>query len=249
MNVPHWITQDKITHQSFYNTRWELLKADFVGWTAVTDGFMPSLRPYFWHWIEQVAPIAKLVTAVTKWPLNKEFAKELANIPNLFLVITITGNRPPIEKIPPEVHLRSLAIAKEVGIRTLPMVHPYISGVSDLSFLRQIADLEYKEICFKGLRYNRVTMSHWMPLNSQKIYSGKGIEEILPADGWHQRVEKEGLSLLSPKSWYFRDGISLKPNLSRQDATKNVMELMQLCQVASSSNEKEVVDAAIKRRC
>jgi len=185
-------------------TNWQLLKADFAGWTAVTDGFMPSLLPYFWHWVEQVSPMAKLITVVTKWPLNKTFAQKLADIPNLFLVITITGNKPPVEKISPEVHLRSLAIAKEAGIKCLPMVHPYISGVSDLSFLGKIAYLGFNKVCFKGLRYNPKTMGDWMPLDSQTLYSGNGIKETLPEDGWRDRVKDTGLSLISPKKWYLR---------------------------------------------
>ncbi len=203
MNVPPWISEDEATQTRFYQTPWHLFKGDFAGWTAVTDGFMPSLRPYFWQWVENVSPVAKLVTVVTKWGINRDFMRELAQIPNLFLVITITGNRPPIERIPPEVHLRSLALAKEYGVRCLPMCHPYISGVSDLSFLPRISEMGYTEICVKGLRYNPETMGVWMPDISKPFYENNGIEEVLPNDGWQEKIQFNHLSLLSPKAMVF----------------------------------------------
>lgn len=157
MNVPPWVGEDKRTRAIFYNFPYQLLAGDFAGWTAVTDGFIPELVPYFWHWVEQVSPIAKLTTVVTKWAINREFMKKLADIPNFFLVVTITGAER-VERISTKVHLRTLAIAKECGVKALPMVHPYISGLSDLSFLPTIKALGYDEICVKGLRYNPVTM-------------------------------------------------------------------------------------------
>lgn len=247
MNVPPWIAEDEVTQKHFYQTPWYLFKGDFAGWTAVTDGFMPSLRPYFWHWVEKVSPVAKLITVVTKWSINKEFMRELAQIPNMFLVITITGNRP-IEKISPEIHLRSLALAKEFGVRCLPMCHPYISGVSDLSFLPKLADLGYQEVCVKGLRYNPETMGDWMPQNSKIFYDGKGIEEILPDDGWQQKVSNAGLHLLSPKEWYWREGLSFSPKLQKLEAEAIVQDLWEKANIASSASSKEVKLAAILRR-
>lgn len=246
-NVPPWIVEDKATEQRFYDFPWQLLRGDFAGWTAVTDGFMPQLRPYFWHWVQEVSPIAKVVTVVTKWPINRQFMRELAQIPNLFLVVTITGNHPPIEKIKPETHLRSLSSAKEFNVRALPMCHPYISGVSDLSYIPQLKALGYNEICVKGLRYNPDTMGSWMPSASKSLYQGRGIEETLPEDGWREKVADAGLSLLSPKMWYWRDGHSLSPQLNRDEATQYVDELLGMAQIASSAPE-EVRESAIARR-
>lgn len=248
MNVPHWITEDKATQDRFYQTPWHLFKSDFAGWTAVTDGFMPQLRPYFWHWVKEVSSIAKLVTVVTKWSINRDFMRKLAQIPNLFLVITITGNRPPIERIPPEVHLRSLALAKEFGVRCLPMCHPYISGVSDLSFLPQLVELGYEEFCIKGLRYNPETMGVWMPNNSKPLYENQGIEENLPDDGWAKKVKEVGLTFLSPRQWYWRDGFNLQPKCEMNEASQMVEELWRFANVASSSNIEEVKRKAIFRR-
>jgi hypothetical protein len=183
MNVPPWIGEDKNTSDRFYQFPWHLLKADFAGWTGVTDGFAPALRPYFWHWIEQVSPIAKLVTVVSKWTINDNFMRELSQIDNFFLVVTITGAES-IENVQTKVLLRNLEKAQEYGVKALPIVHPYISGVSDLAFLPELKRIGYSEVCFKGLRYNPITMGSWMPEASRQLYEGHGIDEVLPDDGW-----------------------------------------------------------------
>lgn len=246
MNVPPWIVEDSLTQQRFFNFEWDLLQGDFAGWTAVTDGLMPSLLPYFWHWIEQVSSSAKLVTIVTKWSVNRELMQKLAAIPNLFLVVTITGNEPPIEKIPSRVHLRTLESAKDLGVKCLPMCHPYITSVSDLSFLPAIKKLGYNEVCIKGLRYNASTMGCWMPENSKKFYHSS--EETLPEDGWREKVADTGLTLLSPKQWYWRDGINNSPALTKSYARELVCRLLKISNIASSATKEEVIEAAIARR-
>lgn len=248
MNVPPWIAEDSATQERFYATPWQLFQSDFVGWTAVTDGMMPSLLPYFWDWVEHVSPIAKLVTVVTKWAINRDLMRKLSQIPNLFLVVTITGNEPPIERVSSRVHLRTLALAKEYGVRCLPMCHPYISGVSDLSFLPELTALGYQEVCIKGLRYNPATMNGWMPESAKPFYEGRGIEEILPDDGWQQRIQAANLTLLSPKEWYLRDGLALEPSCSYEQAVSHVDALIQMAQVVSSGTAQDVRQAAIRRR-
>lgn len=247
MNVPPWINEDKATSDRFYNFPWRLLKGDFAGWTAVTDGLMPDLRKYFWHWIEMVSPIAKLTTVVSKWPINADFMEELSRIENFYLVVTITGAEA-IEKVSTRLLLRNLERAKFYGVKALPMVHPYISGVSNISFLPELKKMGYDEVCFKGLRYNSETMSSWMPETSKPLYQGHGIEEVLPDDGWQQKIEDAGLSLLSPKQWYYREAINNQPKLSQDEAIANVDQLLQLAQVASSASGDIVRRSLIERR-
>lgn len=247
MNVPPWIAEDKATSDRFYNFSWHLLKGDFVGWTAVTDGLMPDLRKYFWHWIEQVSSIAKLTTVVSKWPINADFMQELSRIENFYLVVTITGAES-IENVSTRLLLRNLERAKFYGVKALPMVHPYISGVSNISFLPELKKMGYDEVCFKGLRYNPETMGSWMPSSSKLLYEGQGIEEVLPEDGWREKVEDAGLSLLSPKQWYYREAINNQPKLSKSEAISNVDQLLQLAQVASSASGDIVRRSLIERR-
>jgi hypothetical protein len=248
INVPPWINEDPTAQANFDNIPYELLSGDWVGWTAVTDGLMPSLRKYFWQWVERSSRVAKLITVVSKWPINRQLMKELATIDNLYLVITITGNPSPIELVDTRVHLRTLALAAEYGVKTLPMCHPYIAGVSDLSFLTELANLGYQSISVKGLRYNPTTMSNWMPLNSQAVYDNTSQEEVLPDDGWREQVIDSGLSLLSPQQWYRDSAINLYPKLDLESATTQVNTLFNYCQIASSSSSQSVIDAVVKRK-
>lgn len=106
----------------------------------------------------------------------------------------------------------------------------------------------YDEISVKGLRYCHARMSSWMPEASQRHYVGKKDEEILPEDGWREKVAETGFSLLSPKEWYLRDGMSIEPHLSREEAEVLVDQVLELTNVTSSSSNKAVREAAIQRR-
>jgi hypothetical protein len=248
INVPPWINEDPTAQANFDNIPYELLSGDWVGWTAVTDGLMPSLRKYFWQWVERSSRVAKLITVVSKWPINRQLMKELATIDNLYLVITITGNPSPIELVDTRVHLRTLALAAEYGVKTLPMCHPYIAGVSDLSFLTELANLGYQSISVKGLRYNPTTMSNWMPTASRLLYDNSSQKEVLPDDGWREKVVDSGLSLLSPQHWYRDSAINLYPKLDLEQASSQVTTLLNYCQIASSSSSHSVIDAVVKRK-
>lgn len=247
INVTPWINDDLDEQARLRAFPWEVLTGDVVGFTAITDPFWPILKPWRELWLEQVAPIAKLVTCVTKWPINRREMARLAEIPNFLLVVGITGNGS-IERIPMSRHLDTLALAKELGVRALPISHPYIAGVSDLSFLPELKRLGYDEFDVKGLRYDRRNMGSWMPGASQRYYLGREDEEVLPEDGWRQRVADAGLSLLSPRQWYMREAAGREPRLARSQAEAYVARVLELANVVSSDDNQAVVEASIQRR-
>lgn len=248
INVPPWIDQSEAEQKRFRSFPWEILRGDIVGFTAITDPFWPKIEKFFWEFIEKTSPLAKLVTAVTKWPLSKSTLKRLATIPNFRLVLAITGNRPPIEKVSVEKHLETLALAQEYGVKTLPISHPYISGVSDLSFLPDLKKLGYQNFDVKGFRYCDSQMGSWMPESSKHFYLGQEDQEILPEDGWREKVEAAGLELLSPRQWYLRESKDLQPKLTSEQASEYVDKVMELSNIVSSSSNQDVIEAAIKRR-
>ena len=247
VNVPPWIGTDPAAQESFRSFPWHLLRGDYVGFTAITDPLWPEIEPWFWEFVERAGPQAKLLTAVTKWPVTASTMRKLARVPNFFLVVSITGNAPPIERFPVERHLRTLALAREHGVRALPISHPYIAGVSDLSFLPELSRMGYREFDVKGLRYCDRTMASWMPDNSRRYYVGREDEEVLPEDGWRDRVLDAGLSLFSPRAWYQREAPPT-PSLDPISARLSVEELLNFAQVVTSSHSSAVKDAAIRRR-
>lgn len=248
VNVAPWITESPAEQERFTAFPWEILKGDFVGFTAITDPFWPKLEGHLWQFIEKVSPIVKVVTCVTKWPISRETMKRLARVPNFMLVVAITGNHAPIEKVSVRKHLETLALARELGVPALPISHPYIAGVSDLSFLSKLKSLGYDEFDVKGFRYCDAQMRSWMPEASRVHYVGREEEEVLPEDGWRERVADAGLTLLSPRQWYLREGVSHVPHLGRFEAETLVGRVMELANIVSSASFDEVVKAAIRRR-
>jgi len=247
VNVAPWIADSPSDEARFYSFPWEVLQGDFVGFTAITDPFWPKLERYLWHFVEQVSPLAKAVTCVTKWPIKRDVMQKLAQLPNFMMVVAITGNRPPIERIETQKHLETLALAKELVVPTLPISHPYISGVSDLSFLSELKSLGYDEFDVKGFRYCDAQMRSWLPEASRQHYIGREDEEVLPEDGWRHKVADAGLSLLSPRQWYLREALERKPCVDQQTAEMLVARVMEMANVVSS-DQPGVWDAAVKRR-
>lgn len=247
INVTPWIGTDPVEQERFRTFPWEVLEGDFVGFTAITDPFWPLLDRWREEWLAKVAPMAKLVTCVSKWPINRATMARLVEIPNFLLVVGITGNEA-IEKVPMRKHLETLALAKELGVKALPISHPYVAGVSDLSFLPDLKKLGYEYFDVKGLRYCDANMGSWMPQASKAHYMGREDEEVLPEDGWREKVANAGLTLLSPRQWYLQEAIGRGPRLDRSTAEAKVAQVLDLANVVSSGSFTEVIEAAIARR-
>lgn len=248
INVTPWIADSREEQERFFRFPFEILEGDFVGFTAVTDPFWPKLDRFLWHFLETVSPIAKLVTCVTKWPIKRKVMRRLARIENFCLIVGITGNRPPVEKVTVHQHLDTLRLAKEEGVRALPISHPYIAELSDLSFLPELSKLGYNEFDVKGLRYCDTQMASWIPERSRRHYLGRETEEVLPEDGWRKLVTDSGFSLLSPRQWYLREGLLRSPHLLREDAVARVEKVLEIANVVSSADRNAVYEAAIERR-
>lgn len=248
VNVPPWITDSHKDRERFSNFPFEILTGDFVGFTAITDPLWPKLDRFLWYFLERVSPIAKLVTCVTKWPVSRKTMRRLAEIHNFFLVVAITGNEPPVERVPMRKHLETLSLAKEEGVPALPISHPYIAGVSDLWFLPELYAMGYREFDVKGFRYCDAQMRPWIPESSRQYYLDREDEEVLPEDGWRKKVEDAGLSLLSPREWYLREGLQREPHVNRGIAGDYVAKVLDLANIVSSASNQDVIETAITRR-
>ncbi len=248
VNVTPWVTEDPAEQRRFAEFPWEILRGDIVGFTAITDPFWPKIARYFWQWLERATEVAKLTTAVTKWPITPTVMRRLSAFPNFRLVVGITGNER-LERVPTQRHLETLALAKEHGVLALPISHPYIAGVSDLSFLPRLRALGYDHFDVKGFRYCDAQMGEWLPEASRRHYVGREDAEVLAEDGWRERVADAGLSLVSPRQWYVAEAqrLHLGPNLDRETAQSLVRKVFELANVVSS-DQHAVFDTAVARR-
>jgi len=230
---------------SFYNFPLELLEGDRVGFNAISDPFWPKYGRELEWFLSEVAPIAKAVACVTKFPVSREMMKRLATIPHFQLNVSITG-LDGIEKTTTRSRLRTLALAREYGVNAFPTIHPYIAGMSNLSFLVELRALGYRYVDVKGLRYD-TSMAHWMPEVSRKFYAGTEGTESLPDDGWRERVADAGLQLKPLREWCAEQARTT-PHLTRQEAERRVGKLLSYANITSSDNDDVVVRAAIERR-
>lgn len=248
LNIPPWIDEDPIAQHRFTMFPGEILKGDFVGFTAITDPFWPKLDKWLWQFLDLASCYAKIVTCVTKWPLSKETLKRLSQYPRFRLIVSITGNPPPVERVTVDRHLRTLEWALEVGVKAHPICHPYIAGVSDLSFLPRLKQIGYHHMDVKGLRYCDAQMGAWMPETARKHYLGHEDIEHLPEDGWRERVTDAGLTLKTARRWYLEEGHGIGPSLDRSDAEELVRLVCERANIVSSALPQAVWDAAVLRR-
>lgn len=230
---------------SFYNFPLELLEGDRVGFNAISDPFWPKYRPELEWFLDKVAPIAKAVTCVTKFPVSATMMKRLALIPNFQLNVSVTG-LDSIERTPTKSRLKTLALAREYGVAAFATIHPYISGMSDLSFLSELARLGYTAVDVKGLRYDP-SMAEWMPEGTRRLYEGTEGKEVLPEDGWRKRIADAGLGLKSLRLWSAEQALPT-PHLTRSEAERRVAALLEYANITSSDSDESVIAATIERR-
>lgn len=169
----------------------------------------------------------------------------LSKYPNFRLIVSITG-LDGIEGTSTESRLKTLARAKEYGIKAFPLCHPYISGMSDLSFLKPLKELGYDEIDVKGFRYNP-RFDGWMNKRSIELYRGSNEDEVLIEDGWREKVIESGLKIVSLKDWYKMQNLTT-PKLTREDAELKVREVMKMANITSSGTDEEVFESSVQRR-
>lgn len=231
--------------QEFYNFPLELLRGDIVGFNALSDPFWPKYKKELDYFLKNVPQLAKLVVFVTKFPISDETFLDLKKIKNLRLNVSITG-LDSLEKTKTRDRLLNLKKAKDYGIQALPVVHPYIAGMSDLSFLSELKKMGYKYIDVKGLRYDHKNMKEWMPKESQKYYFGQ-TGEILPEDGWREKIAESGLELIKVRDWY-KLSMPKTPQLTPEEAQNSVNEILKFANITSSDQDQAVIQSAIKRR-
>lgn len=242
----HSFEQQRQEMRPFYKLKPYLFEGDIVCFNSISDPFWKLYRDELEFFLKKYSPVAKLVTCVTKMPVPSVLMKHvLSKYPNFRLIVSITG-LDGIEGTSTESRLKTLARAKEYGIKAFPLCHPYISGMSDLSFLKTLKELGYDEIDVKGFRYNP-RFDEWMNKKSIELYHGSNEEEVLIEDGWREKVIESGLKIISLKDWYKKQNLTT-PKLTREEAELKVREVMKMANITSSGTDEEVFESSVQRR-
>lgn len=234
--------------EAFRTLPWHILRGDIVGFSIETDPLWPLLHEYLWEWLARTRDLAKIVTCISKWPVHRDVLARLAEVPNFRLLVGITGNQA-VEKVSTAKHLETLALAKQLGLKALPICHPYITGMSDLGFLPQLRDLGYGQFSIRGLRYCHDQMADWMPADSRRHYEGHEDQDVLPEDGWRDLVQAAGLQLVTLKDWFLAEAAEHPgPSLLQPEAEQLVEEAMGMAFLVSDLPAAVIKAAAIQRR-
>jgi len=243
---PLYMLDNKASQKSFYDFPVKLFKNDFVGFCAISDPMLPQYRDYLNYFLDTIPKVAKVVSFVTKFPIGKKLMKRLAEIPNFQLFISTTG-LDSIEVTTTASRVKTLALAKEYGVKALPVIHPYISGMTNLSFVKDMVEIGYIEMSLKGLRYDK-SMSEWMPKKVSELYEGTDGSETLISDNHENIISGYGGELISLREWSIANAVEPEGSISFYESKKMVEELLLYANVTSSDTNNSVKETAIKRR-
>lgn len=227
-----------------------LFAGEYVGFEGITDCFNPIYKEDLEYMIEysKKSKMKKLVL-VTKWNISKDRLRKLQNNNKILLVVTVTG-LDILEEIKTSERIRVIKDALDLNINVLPIIHPYIHKLSDISFVGELARMGIREIPVKGLRYNHEHMGYWaeeyMDKEVLEIYKNNQEDEILVGEDYIQEIfNKYNIKNCSFREYVHRDnGIS---GVSYEEAKKAVDTIFKEC-VVSSSDSENVYEYAIKRR-
>lgn len=228
----------------------ELFAGEYVGFQGITDPLWPLFSDDLRYMVELTnsTRMRKLVL-VTKWAVGKRELKVLQGQKKVVLVVSVTGLEM-LERTTTADRLRSLEAALEMGIDTLPLIHPYIHGLSDLTFLPKLKELGLKEVSVKGFRYNDRWMGRWgrklIPEESMAVYFANQEQEVMLGNEYvAQKMQEAGLKSVPFREWVHRpNGVG---GVSREEAQSALDRLMPLC-VVSSSDPENVYLTALERR-
>jgi len=223
----------------------EWLYDDIIGSTAVTDPFWPRLESYHDQWEEMTRDKARLRTSVTKWPLSRAQIKKIATWPRFHLVLTITGNDT-LEKVKHVQHLRTAERLAQAGISFTVLIHPYIWGVSDLSFLKELRRLGIKEVSLKGLRYNS-GLDQFIPSDTRQLYQIHKEQEFIPSET-ALLVQDYGLNLVSLKKKYREISYNYNPQRPKEFHESVVIQMLEVAQIFSSDRASIYNSLLIRRQ-
>jgi len=252
INPPRKKTESSL--HTFYSLPLTWFEWDIVGFNAITDPFWPKYSEQLDYFLEKIAPKAKLAVCVTKFPVREKMMEKLSKIPNFRLTVSLTG----LDMIENKIlktsesatveRLETLRLAKEYWVLAFPLIHPYISGMSNLNFLYELKNMWYDSVDVKWFRYDN-SMNSWLPKNVQELYVGTGGKEVLIDDWWAKKITGAWLKLMSLKSWYRKmEGNANSLSLSYDEALFRTLDMVSYSNITSSDTDEAVIEATILRK-
>lgn len=252
-NIP-WITVNKavtalnvpmiyadIDDPSCYWGDPDYFRGDILSFQALSDPFWPVHKRSLNVFLQKYQETARLLTAVTKWPLSNVQLDGLTGIENFVLVVSMTGAES-IEEISTKRQLELIESALSRQIPVIPLIHPYIRGVSDLGFLPSLKALGINEVVVKGLRPEKSMKwlgehyDYYMQYIGQEHLASDALEQLAQA-----AIAETTLPVIYAKH-------SRPMEFSEFQLEQGMQHLIQNAMITSSASESEVWQSVKDRR-
>lgn len=242
------VITDKPLRES--NIDFTILEGDVVGFQGITDCFWNVFYDDLKFLIENLDnfKIKKLVLT-TKMPVTNNIIN-LIKGKRVLVVYSLTG-LDFLEKTSTEIRLNSIEKLLKNNIDVFPIIHPYIHNISDISFLPKLQELGFKQISFKGFRYNPNNMKElekYIPTEILKQYD-KNEEEVLFGEEFlKNEIKKYSLEYIDLKEYIYNslDNIYSFDKNSVREKVKKIVDNIVIS--SSEKNKESLIDYIVKRR-
>ena len=232
------------------NIPWNLLVGEYIGFQGATDCFNPVYYDDLLWLLNNINnfKIRKLVLC-TKMQIPEDFLiliKKL-NLENSIVFIISTTGLDKFENTTTSSRIDNIRLLKKYELDVLPAIHPYIHGVSDISFLNELSEIGIKYITWKGFRYNPI-MNLDIPKSILCRYINTNEEEILIGEEYLVEMTKlNNLSYIDMKDYVTKDD-GKQSLISKEEAEMQLKELSKFALFSTSSTKEEVLKYRISSR-
>lgn len=235
-----------------------ILENDFVGF-GIIDCFWDKFRDDLKFMLDNLDNFKiKRLVLISKIPVDDELVSLLKD-KRVLVVYSMTGLDKYIglENTTTADRFSSMEKLVKTGIDTFPLIHPFIMGVSDVSFLSNLRDIGINDFGFKGFRYNKETMPEVTKLigyDNLKLYETTNEDEVcFGAEKLHVSAYTNKLEIKTLKDRVLECQTKEELRLSKDESIKSANHLFnQLglnAHICSSTNNKdEVFINTVKRR-
>lgn len=235
-----------------------ILENDFVGF-GIVDCFWDKFRDDLKFMLDNLDNFKiKRLVLISKIPVDDELISLLKD-KRVLVVYSMTGldKYTGLENTTTADRFSSMEKLVKARIDTFPLIHPFIMGVSDTSFLSDLRSIGINDFGFKGFRYNKETMPEVTKLigyNTLKLYETTNEDEVcFGAEKLHVSAYTNKLEVKTLKDRVLECQTKEELRLSKDESIKSANHLFdQLglnAHICSSTNNKdEVFINTVKRR-
>jgi len=234
----------------------EFWKGEYIGFEGISDPFWHIFHKDLEDIIQKIYKYnAKKLILVTKWNLTQNEIDIIKDYKKVVVAVSITG-LDMLENTKTKDRLKNLELLLRNNVPTLPFIHPYIHTLSDLSFLKELKNLEINKVSYKGFRYSKKNMP-WLKelIKDKKIYQkykeSNENEILIGEDFLKKKLKENNLKFINFRDWvhfennYFEKNDFIK---TKDEAIKIVNDIFNYANISSSADKNDVKNFAIKRR-